>query len=77
MVHSFIVGRLTFVVGTAQTLKLYGLINRSAIPIPEVRTIHSSKFFGFVGETRASIVASIMPSRQLTCSALGNMEILF
>ena len=67
----------TAVVGTAQTLKLYGLMKRSAIPVPIMRTIHSSKFFGFVLATRASSAASIIPSMQLTCSCFGNMDMLF
>lgn len=52
-------------------------MNKSAIPSPMFLTIHSSKFLGFVFATRASNAASIMPSKHLTCSAFGNMEILF
>jgi hypothetical protein len=70
------IGR-TFVVGTAHTLKLYGLMNRSAIPVPIILTIHSSKSFGFVFATRHSNAASIIPSIHLTWSSFGSIEILF
>ena len=68
---------LTLVVGTAQTLKLYGLMKRSAMPVPIMRTIHSSKSLGLVLATRASSAASIMPSMHRTCSSLGSIEMLF
>lgn len=68
---------LTLVVGTAQTLKLYGLMKRSARPPPIMRIIHSSKLVGLVLATRASRAASIMPSMHFTWSSLGSMEMLF
>ena len=48
------------------------------MPVPIMRTIHSSKFFGLVWAlVRASRAASIMPSMQRTCSFAGSMEMLF
>lgn len=47
------------------------------MPVPIMRTIHSSKSLGLLLETRASRAASIMPSMQFTWSSLGSMEMLF
>ena len=53
-------------------------MNRSAMPVPIMRTIHSSKFCGLVWAlVRASSAASIMPSMQRTWSARGSMLMLF
>ena len=67
----------TFVVGTAQTLKLYGLMNTSAMPTPIVRRIHSSNVWGLLVAVRASNAASIIPSIHLTLSSVGSIEMLF
>jgi len=48
-----------------------------AMPSPAFRMIHSSKSFGFVFDTLDSIAASIIPSRHITWSSLGSMEMLF
>ncbi len=63
--HHIVFSSLTFVVGTAHTLKLYGRMKQFANPSPCVRRIHSSKSFGFVFATLDSIVASIIPSRHV------------
>ena len=52
-------------------------MNRSAMPVPIILTIHSSKFRGLELATRASRAASIMPSMHRTCSSLGRVEMLF
>ena len=67
----------TFVVGTAHTLKLYGLMKRSAMPTPMVRKMCWSKSWGLVLETRASMAASTKPSMHFAWSSLGSMEMLF
>lgn len=69
--------KLALVVGTAQTLKLYGRMKILAIPSPTLRIIQSSKSFGFVFATLASSDASIKPSRHVTWSSLGSIETLF
>ena len=47
--------QLTSSVGTAQTLKLYGLMNRSARATPIMRRIHSSKFLGLTLEIARTV----------------------
>jgi hypothetical protein len=47
------------------------------MPVPIIRTIHSSNVFGLLFETRASRAASIMPSMHFTWSSFGSMDMLF
>jgi len=67
------------VVGYAHTLKLYGLMNKSAIPWPIVRMIHSSKLAGlFVVEADlASAAASAIPVRHAILSSSSSAAMLF
>ena len=69
----------TAVVGYARTWKLHGLMNKSAIPWPIVRMIHSSKLAGFfVFEADlASAAASAMPVRHAILSSSSSAVMLF
>ena len=53
------------------TLKLYGRMNRLAMPSPWTRRIHSSKFLGFPGAVRFATLASISPVKQEICTQLS------
>lgn len=62
--------RPTSLVLTPHTLKLYGCMNMSPIPLPRFRSIHSSKVTGLiVGVAARSSAASRRPSRATSCSA--------
>lgn len=65
------------VVGTAQTLKLYGRMKRSARPSPIMRRIHSSNVFGGTVARARTSAASTMPSMHFTWSSVGSTEMLF
>lgn len=57
------------VVGTAQTLKLYGRMKRLAIPSPMTRRIQSSKFRGLPWASAFCFFASIRPVSARICKA--------
>lgn len=50
---------------TCLTLKLYGRMKRSAIPLPCTLMIHSSKSFGLVWAVAFATLASATPARHL------------
>jgi hypothetical protein len=59
--------RMVWRLHVVHTLKLYGRMNRSAMPSPITRRIHSSKFLGFVFAIWFATLASIRPVRHLIC----------
>jgi len=65
------------VVGTAHTLKLYGLMNMLAIPSPIERMIHSSKFAGLSVASVLASLASISPLRHSIWSSGSRALMLF